>query len=150
MLTAMRAGDQRAHEKLLPQIYDELRRIASGYMRRERASHTLQATAVVHEAYLRLVDGDVQSNDRVHFFALAAQMMRRVLVDHARGKGRDKRGGGLANLTFDESVFVAPDSDEALLELDDALSRLAEFDERGAKAIELMFFGGLTRPLPRA
>lgn len=144
LLSAARSGDAAAHQALLPQVYDELRRLAAGHMRRERAGHTLQATALVNEAYLRLAGADVQAADRVHFFALAAQMMRRILVDHARSRSRDKRGGVQAQITFDESVFISPQSEAAVLDLDEALDKLAGFDERAAKAVELMFFGGLT------
>ena len=144
LLAAARSGDPAAREQLLPHVYDELRRLATGYMRRERQGHTLQATALVNEAYLRLAGSDVQAADRVHFFALAAQMMRRVLVDHARSKRRDKRGGNQLQVTLDESVFVSPESEAAVIELDEALDKLAAFDERAAKAVELMFFAGLT------
>lgn len=144
LLAAVRNGDQKAHDQLLPQVYDELRRLAASHMRKERANHTLQATALVNEAYLRLAGTENQAQDRVHFFALAAQTMRRILVDHARSKNRDKRGGGLQQTTLDGSVFVSDDNQGAVIELDEALQRLSEFDERGAKAIELMFFGGLT------
>lgn len=144
LLAAARSGDAAAHDLLLPQVYDELRRLAAGHMRRERAGHTLQATALVNEAYLRLAGAEVEASDRVHFFALAAQMMRRILVDHARSKRRDKRGGQQLQVTFDESVFISPESESAVIELDEALDKLAAFDERAAKAVELMFFGGLT------
>jgi RNA polymerase sigma factor (TIGR02999 family) len=144
LLAAVREGDQGAHELLLSQVYDELRRLAASHMRRERSDHTLQATALVNEAYLRLAGAEAKARDRVHFFALAAQTMRRILVDHARAKKRGKRGGGLRQTTLDGSVYLDDDNRESVLELDDALQRLAEFDERGAKAVELMFFGGLT------
>jgi RNA polymerase sigma factor (TIGR02999 family) len=144
LLVAVRNGDPRAQEQLLSTVYDELRRLAASYMRKERNSHTLQATALVNEAYIRLAGSDTEAKDRVHFFALAAQTMRRILVDHARSKNRDKRGGGLRQTTLDGSVYVSDDNQGAVIELDDALQKLAQFDERGAKAIELMFFGGLT------
>ncbi|PVV08667.1 MAG: hypothetical protein B6D77_11570 [gamma proteobacterium symbiont of Ctena orbiculata] len=144
LLAAVREGDQGAHDQLLSQVYDELRRLAASHMRRERANHTLQATALVNEAYLRLAGAEAKAQDRVHFFALAAQTMRRILVDHARAKQRGKRGGGLKQTTLDGSVYVGDDNQDSVIELDDALQRLAEFDERGAKAVELMFFGGLT------
>ncbi len=143
LLQAVRQGDAAAQNRLLPIVYAELRQLAGSYMRRERNEHTLQATALVHEAYVRLAVGEVAANDRAHFFALAAQTMRRVLVDHAKTRNRDKRGGGISNLTFDEAVFPPPQNDEALVDLDAALTRLATFDERGAQAVELMFFGGL-------
>lgn len=144
LLAAVGTGDASAHEQLLPLVYDELRRLAASYMRRERPGHTLQATAVVNEAYLRMAAADTTPTDRVHFFALAAQMMRRILVDHARGRRRDKRGGDQLQITLDESAFVAAESQDAVLELDEALERLAEFDERAARVVELMFFGGLS------
>ncbi|MBT2970466.1 MAG: hypothetical protein B6D72_09815 [gamma proteobacterium symbiont of Ctena orbiculata] len=144
LLAAAREGDQGAHDRLLSQVYDELRRLAASHMRRERDDHTLQATALVNEAYLRLAGAEAKARDRVHFFALAAQTMRRILVDHARAKKRGKRGGGLHQTTLDGSVYVGDDNQNAVIELDDALQRLAEFDERGARAVELMFFGGLT------
>jgi len=144
LLHAVREGDAQAQQQLLETVYDELRRLAASYMRRERDNHTLQATALVNEAYLRLAGAQTQALDRVHFFALAAQTMRRILVDHARARGRDKRGGGLHQTTLNDSVFVDDDNHAAVLELDDALSKLATFDERGARAVELMFFGGLS------
>ena len=144
LLAAVRQGDSDAQQQLLTTVYDELRRLAASYMRRERDNHTLQATALVNEAYLRLSGSEAEARDRVHFFALAAQTMRRILVDHARSKNRDKRGGGLQHTTLDGSVYVSDENQGAVLELDNALTRLAEFDERGARAIELMFFGGLT------
>lgn len=144
LLAAVGSGDPRAHDQLLPLVYDELRRLAAGYMRRERAGHTLQATAVVNEAYLRMATAGASPTDRVHFFALAAQMMRRILVDHARGRRRDKRGGDQLQITLDESVFASAESQDAVVELDEALERLAEFDERAARVVELMFFGGLS------
>ncbi|MBT3057424.1 MAG: sigma-70 family RNA polymerase sigma factor [Candidatus Thiodiazotropha sp.] len=144
LLAAVREGDQGAQDRLLSRVYDELRRLAASHMRRERSDHTLQATALVNEAYLRLAGAESKARDRVHFFALAAQTMRRILVDHARAKKRGKRGGGLQQTTLDGSVYVGDDNQDAVIELDDALQRLAEFDERGARAVELMFFGGLT------
>lgn len=144
LLAAARDGDATAHGTLLSQLYDELRRLAQRHMRRERPDHTLQATALVNEAYLRMAAADAAPADRVHFFALAAQMMRRILVDHARGKRRDKRGGDLLQVTLDESAVLTPQSQDAVLELDEALQRLAEFDQRAAQGVELMFFGGLT------
>ncbi|MEW8558336.1 MAG: sigma-70 family RNA polymerase sigma factor [Candidatus Thiodiazotropha sp.] len=144
LLAVVREGDQGAQDRLLSRVYDELRRLAASHMRRERSDHTLQATALVNEAYLRLAGAESKARDRVHFFALAAQTMRRILVDHARAKKRGKRGGGLQQTTLDGSVYVGDDNQDAVIELDDALQRLAEFDERGARAVELMFFGGLT------
>jgi len=144
LLAAARNGDHQAHDQLLSEVYDELRRLAASQMRKERGNHTLQATALVNEAYLRLAGAETEARDRVHFFALAAQTMRRILVDHARAKNRDKRGGNLRQTTMDGSVYVSDDNQAAVMELDEALEKLAKSDERGAKAIELMFFGGLT------
>jgi len=144
LLAAWRAGDASAHEQLLPAIYDELRRQAARAMRREGDAHTLQATALVHEAYLRLVDQRrVEWRSRAHFFGVAAQMMRRVLVDHARARLADKRGGALQRVTLGD---VGPDeSDRELdvLALHDALERLAALDPRQARLVELRYFGGL-------
>lgn len=137
------AGDRDALEELLPVVYGELRRIAAGQMRRERAGHTLRTTAVVHEAYLRLVDADLPARDRGHFFALAARTMRRVLVDHARGRDRDKRGGGERPLPLDEVTLAEPAPNAELLDLDRALERLRELDERQATMVDLHFFAGL-------
>ena len=144
LLSAVARGDEQAHAKLFPQVYDELRRIAAAQMRKERAGHTLQATALVNEAYVKMAGSDAPANDRVHFFAMAAQNMRRILVDHARAKRRDKRGGDQLQVTLDESAFATPESEDGIIELDEALEKLAQFDERAAKAVELMFFGGLT------
>ena len=144
LLAAVREGDAQAHDELLPQVYDELRRLAASHMRRERSNHTLQATALVNEAYIRLAGPDVAPNDRVHFFALAAQSMRRVLVDHARAKQRDKRGGGLLQVTLNDTAFADQRDETEVLELHEALQRLQVFDERAARALELLFFGGLT------
>jgi RNA polymerase sigma factor (TIGR02999 family) len=144
LIAAVREGDEAAHDLLIPKVYEELRRLAASHMRKERSDHTLQATALVNEAYLRMADGAAPVNDRVHFFALAAQMMRRILVDHARGKRREKRGGDLVRVTLSDTVFASPASEDGLIELDEALVRLANFDERAARAVELMFFGGLS------
>lgn len=143
LLAEWQAGDSSALERLSPYIYDELHRIAASYMRRERSGGTLQTTAVVSEAYLRLADSEMNFTDRSHFFALAARMMRRILVDHARARQSAKRGSGAPHASFDEAAVVGADGTD-LLELDDALDKLAAFDARMAKAIELRFFGGLT------
>ena len=137
-------GDQRAMEKLAPQVYNELRRLAQSYMNRERADHTLQATALVNEAYLRLVDQTrVQWRDSVHFTALAAQMMRRILVDHARSHGYAKRGGGAAKIPLDKAPEVAAEN-PSVVDVDEALDALTAVDEQLAKIVELRFFGGMT------
>ena len=126
-------------------VYDELRRLAYGYMAREHPGHTLQATALVNEAYLRLVDGEaVAWNDRVHFLAVSARVMRRILVDHARARRAQKRGGHAARVTFDEALVVSDEPRQDFVALDDALAALAAFDERKSRVVELRFFGGLS------
>jgi len=144
LLRAWRDGDRGALDRLTPIVFEELRRIAGRFMRSERKDHTLQTTALVNEAYLRLVDAEVGWTDRVHFFALAANMMRRILVDHAKAHRRVKRGGGAVKLSLDEALHVASRPSDDLVGLDEALSRLAEFDERKSRVVELLFFGGLT------
>ena len=144
LLLEWRDGDGEALDRLIPLVYDELRRIARSHMSGERGGHTLQTTALVHEAYRRLIDADVSWNDRVHFFSVVARVMRRVLVDHARGVKRDKRGGDRVRVTLDEDARVTTDRSEELLTLDRALSKLAGFDERKARAVELHYFGGMT------
>jgi RNA polymerase sigma factor (TIGR02999 family) len=143
LLQSWGAGDQAALNQLMPIVYDRLRALAGRYMNGERPDHTLRTTALVHEMYLELVDVDVAWQSRIHFFAIAAKLMRRVLVEHARAHGRAKRGGGV-KVTFEESMAVTPDAQPVLLELDEALSRLAEVDERRAQLIELTYFGGMT------
>ena len=142
LLSDWQQGDEAALERLGPYLYDELHRIAAGYMQREWGSSTLQATVLVNEAYLKLAGGRLTFADRSHFFALAARMMRRILVDHARRRQAVKRGGGAKQLAFDEA-FVMDEPDHALVEFDAALEKLATFDARMAKAIELRFFGGM-------
>jgi RNA polymerase sigma factor (TIGR02999 family) len=145
ILLAWRAGDQDALALLTPIVYDELRRLARHYMAGERADHTLQATALVHEAYLKLVDSSrVQWQNRAHFLAVAAQMMRRILVDFARSRGYQKRGGGWNKVTLDETEFLTTDRSSDLVAIDDALQALAGFDPRKAQVVEMRFFGGLT------
>lgn len=128
----------------MPYIYDELRRLARGQMRGESSSHTLQATALVNEAFLRLADMEIDYQDRSHFLAMAARTMRRVLVDHARRKKSAKRGGRRRNTHFDDSIVASEADDPAILELDLAVEELARVDEGLAQAVELVFFGGLT------
>ena len=145
LLTELTKGNPDAGPKLVPLVYDELRRLADSYMRRERADHTLQATALVHEAYLKLVNQhSVQWQNRAHFYGIAAQVMRRLLVDHARGHVREKRGGGASIVTLDEGMVFSPERSQEFLDLDRALERLASLDPRQAKIVELRFFGGLT------
>jgi len=145
LLKAMTSGDENAPEKLLPIIYNDLRRLAGAYLSNERKDHTLQPTALVHEAYIRLVDWEnVSWQNRAHFFAVAAQVMRRILVDHARGKKAEKRGGFGQLLSLDEAVGFQEKKDVDLVALDDALTELEKSDPRQAKIVELRFFGGLT------
>ncbi len=145
LLSDWSKGDQSALEQLLPMVYGELRRLASAYLRRERPDHTLQSTALVHEAFLRLVDQhDVQWRSRAHFYAIAAQMIRRILVDYARAQQAEKRGSGAVKLALDEAVGVPMRSDVDLLGLNDALDRLAGFDPRQSRLVELRFFAGLS------
>ncbi len=146
LLKAWSRGDDGALAALTPKVYDELRRRAAKYMRNENAGNTLQATALVHEVFLRLVEVDnVQWQDRAHFFAISASMMRRILVDHARAKSRSKRGGAALRVNLEEHPQVAaPGRDRELVAIDDALNTLAGLDPRKAKVIELRFFGGLS------
>lgn len=137
-------GDKRALDELIPVVYDQLRRLASRCLRAERPDHTLRATALVHEAYLRLVDADVAFQDRVHFFAVSARVLRRILVDHAKERNRQKRGGGAEKIPLDEAVLVGPQATAGIIELDEALERLAQQDPRKSQIVELLFFGGLT------
>lgn len=143
-LQAWGQGDESALEKLAPLVYAELHRRARRLMGRERAGHSLQPTALIHEAYLRLVGGaPPDAKDRGHFFALASRLMRQILVDHARTRGRRKRGGGAIAVTFDEAwMGRAPEVD--LVRLDEALRALAETDERKSRVVEMRYFGGLT------
>jgi RNA polymerase sigma factor (TIGR02999 family) len=145
LLLAWSAGDEKVLDQLLPVVHAELKRIARRYMRRERHGHTLQPTALVNEAFLRLVDvRGVRWQDRAHFFALAAQMMRRILVNYALAKGAGKRGGAGLQVTLDEAMIVSPERDSQLVELDEALQSLAKVDARKAQVVELRFFGGLS------
>jgi RNA polymerase sigma-70 factor (ECF subfamily) len=145
LLHSWRSGDQAALDRLMPVLYEELTRIAHGALRRERPGHTLQTRSLVHEAYLRLIDADVDFSGRAHFLALAARMMRRVLTDHARGKQRAKRGGDQVRVTLADVAAPAP-SEEPLdaIQLDAALTRLEAQDSRRAQVIELHFYGGMT------
>src|ERR1051325_5380384 len=144
MLLEWRSGNEEALDRLMPLVYDELRRLANRYMRSERPEHTLQATALVNEAYLRLVDMKVSWQDRAHFFAVAARLMRRLLVDHARAHHRAKREGGAQKVALDDAAEVSYQPASNLVALDEALTQLATFDERKSDIIELHFFGGLS------
>jgi RNA polymerase sigma factor (TIGR02999 family) len=145
LLKAWAAGDSASLERLVPLVYDNLRRMARRYMRNEPAGNTLQATALVNEAYLRLVGiHDATWQDRAHFFAVSAQMMRRILVDRARARKSDKRGGAAVKVDLNESIDALPDRSESLVALDEALDALAKFDERKARVVEMKFFAGLS------
>jgi RNA polymerase sigma factor (TIGR02999 family) len=145
LLVEWRRGDAAALEQLLPHVYGELREIARRCMAGERTEHTLQPTALVNEAYLRLVNvRRVEWQDRAHFLAVAARLMRRILVDHARARGYQKRGGGGPRVPLDEDLIVAPGQELQLIALDDALEALAGFDERKSRVVELRVFAGLT------
>ena len=145
LLVSLSKGDQEAASKLIPLVYDELRRLARHYMRRERSDHTLQTTALVHEAYLRLVEQcETNWQNRAHFFAIAAQLMRRILLDHARACRTDKRGGEHERLPLEETLVFSPKKSAELIALDEALNRLSELSPRQSQIIELRFFGGLT------
>ena len=145
LLASMSRGDPRARDVLLPLVYDELRRLAGAYLRRERSDHTLQATALVHEAYIRLVEqSDVRWRNRGHFFGVAAQLMRHILVDHARGRLAAKRGGELVRVPITDAIAMSQDRPEDLLVIDESLNRLAAMDPRQARIVELRVFGGMT------
>ena len=147
LLIQLTAGNRAVMDQLLPLVYDEMRRLAANYLRHERADHTLQPTALVHEAYLRLVDQtQVRWQNRTHFFGIAAQMMRRILVDHARKSGAEKRGGEFHKLALDdnENIDVSDGRAAELIALDEALKRLEELDEQKSRIVELRYFGGLS------
>jgi RNA polymerase sigma-70 factor (ECF subfamily) len=145
LLIELTKGNNEATSKLIPLVYKELHRLARRQMRGERSDHTLQATALVNEAYLRLVENrPVRWQNRAHFFAVAAQMMRRILIDHARSHLREKRGGGQKTLALDEGLVFGPEQSMELVQLDRSLSRLAEIDPRQSKIVEMRFFAGLT------
>jgi RNA polymerase sigma factor (TIGR02999 family) len=145
LLLAWSKGDATAFDELLPLVYGELRQIAERYLRRERAEHTLQATALVHEAYLKLVNQQqVEWQNRAHFYGIAAHAMRRILIDHARSRQADKRGSGEAQLSLDENLNIAAERHRELIALDDALTALAAFDPPKSRLVELRYFGGLS------
>jgi RNA polymerase sigma-70 factor (ECF subfamily) len=148
LLMAMHSGDAQAAEELLPLVYSELHRLAAAYMRRERPNHTLQPTALIHEAYMRLVGEDIDWTNRGQFIGFAARVMRQVLVDHARAHAAERRAGGLHRVEMDDNLAAAPDIDpsriDEILYIDQALSRLAREDPRKARVVELRYFGGLS------
>lgn len=141
----LQQGDRAAPERLFAMLYEEFRKLAARYLKREGAAHTLQPTALVHEAFMKLVDQSrVEWQGRTHFFAVGAQVMRRILVDHARRRKRVKRGGGRQRIALDEQIALSPGRDEDLLAVDEALAKLTEVDPRQAAIVELRFFGGLS------
>jgi len=145
LLVDSSAGDRAAMDQLMPLVYEELRHLAKSHLQRERPGHTLQSTALVHEAYLRLIDQkQVHWKNRAHFFALASQMIRRILVDHARAHKAGKRGAGVQNLSLDEALGVPGTPDVDVLALDDALTGLAKLDPQQSRIVELRFFAGLS------
>jgi len=145
LLVAWSNGDESAREGLMPLVYGELHRLAHGYMGKERVGHILQTSALINEAYLKLVDQKlVRWQNRAHFFGIAAQMMRRILVDYARSRDYAKRGGGAHHVTFDDTFMISEARHKEVLELDDALNGLVELDARKSQIVELRFFGGLS------
>jgi RNA polymerase sigma factor (TIGR02999 family) len=144
LLKAMRAGDSKAAEDLLPLVYAELHRLAKGYMRRERPDHTLQATALINEAYMRLAGEEVDWNSRAHFIGVAANVMRRVLVDYARAHNAEQRGGGLQRVEMQEELAISAEKLDEVEQLDEALKRLEKENPRQARVVELRYFGGLS------
>src|SRR5215216_4544237 len=145
LLSGYARGDKEALDQLMPIVYDELRRQAARYLRREQAGHTLQTTALINEAYVRLVDQrNVQWQNRAHFFGIAAQLMRRILVDHARAKKRIKRGGSDVRVSLGDKTVAVKGQDLDVVALDEALERLAQIDEQQSRVVELRFFSGLT------
>ncbi len=144
LLAEWRAGNPQTREQLMPIVYGQLRALAGRLIASERPGHTLAATALVHEAYLKLVDVDVPWQDRAHFFTLAARMMRRILVDYAKTQRRQKRGGGAEKISLEDMAVVPAPPDSCLPEVDEALERLLAMDPRKAELIDLLYFGGLT------
>lgn len=145
LLVAWGNGDTAARDQLMPLVYRELHGLAHHYMNRERPGHTLQTSALVNEAFVRLIDQkEVRWQNRAHFFGIAAQMMRRILVDYARSRQYAKRGGGAQQVSFDEALFVSDERAHEVIALDDALKDLAQFDQRKSQIVELRFFGGLS------
>lgn len=144
LLSKLSGGDQDAFDQLIPLVYEQLRRLAARCLRAERNDHILRATALVHEAYLRMADAGGAWQDRLHFYAVAARVMRHILVDHARAGNREKRGAGVAHVSLDEAVAIGPASGPGLSELDDAMKQLAVHDARKSQIVELLYFGGLT------
>jgi RNA polymerase sigma factor (TIGR02999 family) len=144
-LVALSGGRPEVWDELMPIVYDELKQLAHRHLRSERAGHTLSTTALVHEAYLKLINVDrVEWRDRTHFFAMASRAMRRILIDYARTRNREKRGGGLAKVPLDDAFQVAQERAEDLIALDEALTRLESVNERQCRVVECRFFGGMS------
>jgi RNA polymerase sigma-70 factor (ECF subfamily) len=137
-------GSKEALDRLMPVVYSQLRKLAAHSLRSERPDHTLRATELVHEAYLKLIDSDIPWQNRVHFYAVAAKVLRHILVDHAKAHRREKRGGDAERIPLDEALIVGPETSSEVVELDEALKRLALNDERKSQVVELTFFGGMT------
>jgi RNA polymerase sigma factor (TIGR02999 family) len=137
-------GNQEALDQLMPVVYGQLRKLAAYSLRGERPGHTLRATELVHEAYLKLIDSEIPWQNRAHFYAVAANMLRHILVDHAKAKQREKRGAGAEKVPLDEAVLVGPEASSEVVDLDEALKRLAVNDGRKSQIVELTFFGGMT------
>jgi RNA polymerase sigma factor (TIGR02999 family) len=146
LLHAWREGQANARDELMAVVYPQLRALAARYMSGERMGHTLSATGLVHEAYLKILGSEVPWSDRVHFFAVSARMMRRILVDHAKANRREKRGGGkAAKVSLEDAVVISPEPEERLLDLDEALQNLSLVDQRKADLVELLYFGGMNQ-----
>jgi RNA polymerase sigma factor (TIGR02999 family) len=145
LLNDWSSGDQTARDRLMPLVYEELHRLAHQYMKRELPGHTLQTSALVNEAFVKLVDQrNVRWQNRAHFFGIAAQLMRRILVDHARGRQTAKRGGGAKAISFDDALYVSDERSAEVVAVHEALEQLARFDQRKEQIVELRFFGGLS------
>ena len=144
LLQEWKDGNAQALDELMPIVYGELRRMAGRLLAAEKPGHTLPATALVHEAYFRLVDADIGWQNRAHFYAIAARVLRRILVEHAKARGRQKRGGGAEKVLLDEAMAIGSEASEIVVDLDEALKRLALQDSRKSDIIQLLFFGGLT------
>lgn len=144
LLRAWSGGDKEALDQLMPLVYNQLHALAARCLSSERPGHTLHATALVNEAYFRLVGADLNINDRIHFYAVAARLLRHILVDHAKAHNRQKRGGGAPKLSLDEACYVGAGAPSGMLELNEALERLAARDARKCEIVEMLYFGGLT------
>lgn len=144
LLHEWRNGNRHALDELTPLVYDELRRLASRCLYAERPDHTLRATALVHEAYMRMLGANVEWNDRAHFYAVAARMLRRILVEYARKSKREKHGGAIRKVELEDAIVVSPEASDVVVDLDEALERLAKQDQRKSDIVQLLYFGGMT------